>query len=75
MGREMLAIPQLQVTLGAATRTGITDCDLHPGPHSTNEIRGYLPMPRRDRYSGGGRGSRASHSIRSSAWILSEIRK
>jgi hypothetical protein len=75
MGREMLAIPRPQVTIGAATRTGIIDCDLHPGPHSTDEIRGYLPMPWCDRYSPGGRGSRASHSIRSSAWILLEIRK
>ncbi|MDP9379807.1 MAG: hypothetical protein M3Q29_06580, partial [Chloroflexota bacterium] len=38
------------------TRRGIVDCDVHPAPRSTDEIRSYMPMPWRDRYSGGGRG-------------------
>ena len=37
-------------------RQGIIDCDVHPSPRSTDEIRAYLPMPWRDRYTGGGRG-------------------
>ena len=39
-----------------AARQGIVDCDVHPSPTGTDEIRGYLPMPWRDRYGGGGRG-------------------
>ncbi len=39
-----------------ATRRGIVDCDVHPSPRGADEIRGYMPMPWRDRYSGGGRG-------------------
>ncbi len=37
-------------------RVGIVDCDVHPSPRSVDEIKQYLPMPWRDRYSGGGRG-------------------
>ncbi|MCC6180179.1 MAG: amidohydrolase [Chloroflexi bacterium] len=37
-------------------RVGIVDCDVHPMPHSVDEIKAYLPMPWRDRYTGGGRG-------------------
>src|SRR5215212_999674 len=34
---------------------GIIDCDVHPSPRSTEEIKGYMPMPWRDRYQGEGR--------------------
>ena len=37
-------------------RTGIVDCDVHPYPMNTDEIRAHLPMPWRDRFGGGGRG-------------------
>jgi hypothetical protein len=37
-------------------RIGIVDCDVHPMPRSSDEIKAYLPMPWRDRYGGGGRG-------------------
>lgn len=37
-------------------RVGIVDCDVHPMPENMDEIRAYLPMPWRDRFSGGGRG-------------------
>ena len=37
-------------------RTGIVDCDVHPMPRGSDEIKAYLPMPWRDRYGGGGRG-------------------
>ncbi len=37
-------------------RAGIIDCDVHVFPRSLDEFRQYLPMPWRDRYSGGGRG-------------------
>ncbi len=47
---------QSHATNGHHTRVGIIDCDVHPIPRSTDEIRSYMPMPWRDRYSGGGRG-------------------
>ncbi len=37
-------------------RAGLVDCDVHVFPRSTDELKEYLPMPWRDRYSGGGRG-------------------
>lgn len=40
----------------AAPRTGIIDCDVHPGPRSNDEIKAHLPQPFRDRWNGGGRG-------------------
>ena len=51
-----MTIAQAQRTTLQATRTGIIDCDVHPIPQSTDEIRSYMPMPWRDRYSSGGRG-------------------
>jgi len=50
----MIAHPQ--TATAEAIRTGIIDCDVHPSPRSVDKIRGYMPMPWRDRYSGGGRG-------------------
>ena len=41
---------------GRPRRTGIIDCDVHPGPKSIDEIKAHLAQPWRDRYSGGGRG-------------------
>ena len=38
------------------SRTGIIDCDVHVYPRTVDEFKQYLPMPWRDRYSGGGRG-------------------
>src|SRR3989337_522029 len=38
------------------TRKGIVDCAVHRMPPPLDELRAYLPMPWRDRYSGGGRG-------------------
>lgn len=35
---------------------GIIDCDVHPYPRNIEEIRSYMQMPWRDRYSGSGRG-------------------
>jgi len=37
-------------------RVGIVDCDVHPMPCSIDEIKQYMPMPWKDRYTGGGRG-------------------
>jgi predicted TIM-barrel fold metal-dependent hydrolase len=37
-------------------REGIVDCDVHPMPRNRDEIKKHMPMPWRDRYSGGGRG-------------------
>src|SRR5690348_5860810 len=37
-------------------RTGLIDCDVHPGPKSSAEIKEFMPMPFRDRWNGGGRG-------------------
>ncbi|NBD24711.1 amidohydrolase family protein [Paenibacillus glycinis] len=39
-----------------SARTGIIDCDVHPYPRNTEEIRSYMKQPWRDRYNGGGRG-------------------
>lgn len=36
--------------------TGIIDCDVHPYPRNTEEIRSYMQQPWRGRYNGGGRG-------------------
>lgn len=35
-----------------AVHPGIVDADVHPVPRSAEEIRGYMPMPWRDRYQG-----------------------
>src|SRR6266508_2300385 len=51
-----MTIAQPQTATALTIRTGIIDCDVHPSPRSLDEIRSYLPMPWRDRYSGGGRG-------------------
>jgi hypothetical protein len=51
-----MTIAQPQTVAAPTLRTGIIDCDVHPSPRSTDEIRAYMPMPWRDRYSGGGRG-------------------
>lgn len=51
-----MTVPQVQVASSNGVRAGIIDCDVHPMPRSLDEIRGYMPMPWRDRYSGGGRG-------------------
>src|SRR3712207_609821 len=45
-----------QPTTTQSVRTGLIDCDVHPSPRSTDEIRSYMPQPWRGRYSGGGRG-------------------
>jgi hypothetical protein len=61
-----MIIAQAQPTTTHTSRTGIIDCDVHPIPRSTDEIRGYMPMIWRDRYSGGGRGffSNPVHGMR-----------
>jgi predicted TIM-barrel fold metal-dependent hydrolase len=51
-----MTITQEQPTTTQVVRTGIIDCDVHPMPRGLDEIRGYMPMPWRDRYTGGGRG-------------------
>jgi predicted TIM-barrel fold metal-dependent hydrolase len=51
-----MTITQTQFVTAQATRTGIVDCDVHPMPRSLDEIRSYMPMPWRDRYTSGGRG-------------------
>jgi predicted TIM-barrel fold metal-dependent hydrolase len=38
--------------VGRAARQGIIDVDVHPTPRSADEIRHYMSMPWRDRYSG-----------------------
>lgn len=35
---------------------GIIDCDVHPSPRSTDEIRSYMSQPWKDRYHGSTRG-------------------
>ncbi len=52
----MIETEAQQVVDTRAVRQGIIDCDVHPYPRSSDEIKHYLPMPWRDRYSGGGRG-------------------
>lgn len=39
-----------------AVREGIVDCDVHPTPRSSEEIRRYMPMPWKDLYKDNGRG-------------------
>lgn len=51
----MVVNAEAPVTSSGA-RTGLVDCDVHPMPRSADEIRQYLPMPWRDRYTAGGRG-------------------
>ena len=51
-----MTITQEQVATAQTMRSGIIDCDVHPMPRSLDEIRSYMPMPWRDRYTGGGRG-------------------
>jgi hypothetical protein len=51
-----MTIAQTQVAATQTARTGTIDCDVHPMPRSLEEIRGYMPMPWRDRYTSGGRG-------------------
>ena len=41
---------------GGIIRTGIIDCDVHPGPRTNAEIKEHMPLPFRDRWNGGGRG-------------------
>src|SRR4051794_40466531 len=59
-GRDSKGVQMIETqerpTLTQPVHTAIMDCDVHPGPRSTDEIREYLPMPWRDRYGGGGRG-------------------
>jgi predicted TIM-barrel fold metal-dependent hydrolase len=51
-----VTLQEPQVASSNDVRAGTIDCDVHPMPCSLDEIRGYLPMPWRDRYSDGGRG-------------------
>ncbi len=51
-----MTLTQEQTATTTPTRQGLVDCDVHPIPKSIDEIRQYLPMPWRDRYTGGGRG-------------------
>jgi hypothetical protein len=52
----MMIGTQEQAIRAQHVRTGIVDCDVHPMPRGSDEIKTYLPMPWRDRYGGGGRG-------------------
>ncbi len=52
----MIEMLSEQALTSRFVRTGIVDCDVHPMPRGIDEIKGYLPMPWRDRYGGGGRG-------------------
>src|SRR5262245_5903676 len=59
--RERLRRSKMTITAprtrGETTaRQGLVDCDVHVFPRSTDEIKAYLQMPWRDRFSGGGRG-------------------
>ncbi len=55
--QEELMIETQEQAIGVQhARTGIVDCDVHPMPRGSDEIKTYLPMPWRDRYGGGGRG-------------------
>lgn len=38
------------------SKYGLIDCDVHPIPKSTEEIRSYLAEPWKDRYRGSSRG-------------------
>jgi hypothetical protein len=61
-----MTIAEAQSATAPTTRSGIIDCDMHPIPRSVDEIRSYMAMPWRDRYSGGGRGffSNPVHGMR-----------
>ncbi len=50
-----MALPAPQVASSHGVRAGIIDCAVRPMPRSLDEIRSYMPMPWRDRYSGGAR--------------------
>jgi predicted TIM-barrel fold metal-dependent hydrolase len=65
-----VAAASLEAPPAAGTRQGIIDCDLHVSPKSTDEIRGYLPMPWKDRYRGAGRGffDNPVHGARLDSW-------
>jgi hypothetical protein len=47
-----MTITRPQSATAPTIRTGIIDCDVHLMPRSLDEIRGYMPMPWRNRYSG-----------------------
>src|SRR4051812_48034415 len=51
-----MAAPNETISTSPPPRTGIIDCDVHPGPKSPAEIKEHMRMPFRDRWNGGGRG-------------------
>ncbi len=51
-----MVMTESRVSTESKGRVGIVDCDVHPSPRSNDEIKSYMPMPRRDRFKGGGRG-------------------
>ena len=51
-----MTVTETEGRVQAAGRVGLIDCDVHPAPINTDEIRGYLKQPWRDRFGGGGRG-------------------
>src|SRR5215210_749928 len=55
-GKTMIETQVEQASGHYPPRVGIIDCDVHPMPRNVDEIKSYLPMPWRDRYSAGGRG-------------------
>ena len=51
-----MTITEQRPTDVAGERQGLIDCDVHVSPRNIDEIKSYLAMPWRDRYTGGGRG-------------------
>ncbi len=51
-----MTVTETDSRVRALGRVGLIDCDVHPAPINTDEIRGYLKQPWRDRFGGGGRG-------------------